>query len=72
MQVKKTELYDRILMTAEKLFIRYGYAKTSLKLIAEKCYISKSNIYRYFSSKEEIYETLVREGAAVYWKWRTG
>ena len=61
MQVKKAELYDRILMTAEKLFIRYGYAKTSLKLIAEKCYISKSNIYRYFSSKEAIYETLVGE-----------
>ena len=61
MQVKKEELYDRILTVAEKLFIRYGYAKTSLKLIAEKCYISKSNIYRYFSSKEEIYETLVGE-----------
>ena len=61
MQVKKIELYDRILAVAEKLFIQYGYAKTSLQLIAETCYISKSNIYRYFSSKEEIYETLVGE-----------
>ena len=31
-------------------------------MVADKCYISKSNIYRYFKSKEEIYETLV--GAA--------
>lgn len=61
MQIKKEEVYERILAVSEKLFIRYGYAKTSLKLIADKCYISKSNIYRYFSSKEEIYETLVRE-----------
>ena len=61
MQIKKEEVYKRILAVAEKMFIRYGYAKTSLKLIADKCYISKSNIYRYFSSKEAIYETLVGE-----------
>lgn len=61
MQIKKKEVYERILAVSEKLFIRYGYAKTSLNLIADKCYISKSNIYRYFSSKEEIYETLVKE-----------
>ncbi len=61
MQIKKEEVYKKILTESEKLFIRYGYAKTSLKLIADKCYISKSNIYRYFSSKEEIYETLVGE-----------
>ena len=28
-------------------------------MIAERSYISKSNIYRYYRSKEEIYETLV-------------
>lgn len=61
MQIKKTELYEKILDTAEKLFTRYGYSKTSLKMIAEKCFISKSNIYRYFTSKEEIYEKLVGE-----------
>ena len=59
MQVKKEEVYKRILSVSEKLFIRYGYKKTSLKMIADRCYISKSNVYRYFSSKEEIYEALV-------------
>ena len=59
MQVKKEEVYKRILSESEKLFIRYGYKKTSLNMIARRCYISKSNVYRYFSSKDEIYEALV-------------
>lgn len=58
MQVKKDEIYQRILTVSKKLFINKGYEKTSLNMVANKCYISKSNIYRYFKSKEEIYETL--------------
>ena len=59
MQVKKDDISSNILYTAKRLFIRRGYENTSLKLIAEKCNISKSNIYRYYSSKEDIYETIV-------------
>lgn len=59
MQVKKDDIRSSILIMAERLFIRSGYENTSLKMIAGKCNISKSNIYRYFSSKEEIYETIV-------------
>lgn len=59
MQVQKQEIRDRIINSAARLFIRNGYAGTSLKMIAEKCYISKSNFYRYFRSKEELYELLV-------------
>ena len=62
MQVKKDDIQNKILTSAEKLFIKRGYENTSLKLIAEKSYISKSNIYRYYKSKDEIYETLT--GAA--------
>lgn len=58
MQVKKDEIQNRILETAQRLFIKRGYENTSLKQIAEQSNISKSNIYRYFSSKEEIYEKL--------------
>ena len=60
MQIKKDEIYQRILSISKKLFINKGYEKTSLRMVADKCFISKSNIYRYFRSKEEIYETLVR------------
>lgn len=59
MQIKKDEIKQRILNVSKGLFIHAGYDKTSLRMIADKCFISKSNIYRYFSSKEEIYETLV-------------
>ena len=59
MQVKKEDIRNNILIAAEHLFIKRGYEDTSLKMIAGKCNISKSNIYRYFGSKEEIYETIV-------------
>lgn len=59
MQVKKDDIQNRILAVSEKLFIKNGYENTSLKMIAERSYISKSNIYRYYKSKNEIYESLV-------------
>lgn len=59
MQVKKNDIRNSILDAAERLFIRNGYENTSLNMIAVRCSISKSNIYRYFASKEEIYESLV-------------
>ena len=58
MQVKKDDIQNKILAAAERLFIRRGYENTSMKQIAERSNISKSNIYRYYSSKEEIYEIL--------------
>lgn len=58
MQVKKDEIQNKILEMAQKLFIKRGYENTSMKQIAEKSNISKSNIYRYYSSKEDIYEAL--------------
>ena len=58
MQVKKDDIRTNILAVSERLFIKRGYENTSLKMIAGNCNISKSNIYRYFRSKEEIYETI--------------
>lgn len=54
MQVKKAELYDRILMTAEKLFIRYGYAKTSLKLIAKIQIFALTDVITSYENPEEL------------------
>ena len=59
MQRKKDDIRNKILAVSERLFIKNGYENTSLKMIAERSYISKSNIYRYYRSKEEIYESLV-------------
>ncbi|SEP64572.1 transcriptional regulator, TetR family [Lachnospiraceae bacterium NE2001] len=59
MQVKKDDIQNKILTVAQRLFIKNGYENTSLKMIADRSYISKSNIYRYYRSKEDIYEALV-------------
>ena len=61
MQTKKEDIRNKILTVSERMFIKNGYENTSLRMIADRSYISKSNIYRYFSSKEEIYEELVRD-----------
>jgi AcrR family transcriptional regulator len=46
---------------AEKLFHRYGYAKTSLEDIAREAKLGKGTIYYYFNSKEDIFFEVVRE-----------
>jgi AcrR family transcriptional regulator len=44
-----------ILDSAEKLFVEKGYTETSINDIAEAADFSRTSIYQYFSSKEEIY-----------------
>jgi len=44
-----------ILDSAEKLFVEKGYTGTSINDIAEEADFSRTSIYQYFSSKEEIY-----------------
>jgi AcrR family transcriptional regulator len=44
-----------ILDSAEKLFVEKGYTATSINDIAEAADFSRTSIYQYFRSKEEIY-----------------
>ena len=46
---------ERILDSAEKLFVEKGYTGTSINDIAEEADFSRTSIYQYFTSKEEIY-----------------
>lgn len=46
---------DLILDSAEKLFIEKGYNDTSMNDIGERADFSRTSVYQYFSSKEEIY-----------------
>ena len=63
MQVLKDELRHKILLEAQHLFLHRGYARTSLQMIADKVNISKSNLYHYFKSKEDLFYELT-DGAA--------
>ncbi len=50
---------ELILKTAEIIFEKYGYSKTSMDDIANEAYIGKGTIYYYFKSKEDIFLELV-------------
>lgn len=63
MQVLKDELHHKILLEAEHLFLQRGYDRTSMQMIADKVNISKSNMYHYFKSKEEIFDELTDSAA---------
>lgn len=45
---------EMIVETAEYLFRRYGYQKTTVADVARKLEMSPANVYRFFRSKEEV------------------
>lgn len=49
------ETIQKILDTAERLFIKKGYDHTSLQDIIESTGLSKGGIYHHFASKEDIF-----------------
>lgn len=51
---------DEVLDAALQLFVRNGFAATKVEDIAVKAGLSKGAVYRYFSSKEDIFESLVK------------
>jgi AcrR family transcriptional regulator len=51
---------ERILNAARERMLKYGYRKTSIDEIAHDLTMSKNTIYRYFSSKAEIAEALLK------------
>lgn len=46
---------ELILDSAEKLFVAKGYSETSINDIAEDADFSRTSLYQYFNSKEEMY-----------------
>ncbi|MDH5823544.1 helix-turn-helix domain containing protein [Luteimonas sp. RD2P54] len=55
----------QILEAALVEFSRQGFAATSIAMIAERVGISKGNVYVHFSSKNEIFETLLESLSSV-------
>lgn len=52
--------YNRLMEKSEELFIQLGYKAVSMDEIAEAAGISKMTIYKYFSSKEELFFTVLQ------------
>lgn len=59
MQVKKEYMHRAIVEAAIEEFAEKGYAKGSLRRIAEAADTKMSNIYNYFRSKEDLFGYLV-------------
>jgi len=52
---------NKILKSAKKLFIKYGFNNVSLNQIAKEAEFGKSTLYHYFSSKNEILYLIIRK-----------
>ncbi|WP_336769631.1 TetR/AcrR family transcriptional regulator [Bacillus bombysepticus] len=50
---------QQILSVAAKVFSDYGYKATTMELIAKKTGIAKGTIYRFFNSKEALWNAIV-------------
>ena len=65
--VKRTRnTKQRILETALKMFAEKGYEGTNLRDLAAKLHLSKSALYRHFTGKEQLLESLIAWGEAYY------
>lgn len=53
-EYKTVNQKEKIINCAALLFAKYGYNATSIKSIAESCKVSKSLIYHYYFSKEDM------------------
>lgn len=62
---KERELQARkedILLAAAEVFSQKGFAEATMEEIAEKADFGKGTIYNYFSSKQDLFHTLVEQG----------
>jgi AcrR family transcriptional regulator len=59
-RAKDQILRAKILLGADKLFQKYGLAKTTMEDIAKEAGKGKSTLYYYFKSKEEIFDVIVQ------------
>src|SRR5437773_11069374 len=56
----KEEARSRILDAANRVFAEKGYHEATMEDIAKRLGVSKGAIYLYFSSKEDLFEAMVK------------
>lgn len=55
----KKKRKEEIILAARKVFFENGFERSKMEDIANKAGIGKGTIYGYFSSKEELFETMI-------------
>ena len=59
MQYQKEDVRNRIVDAAKTEFLRVGYYRTSMLQISNRARVPIGNLYRYFASKEALYDAIV-------------
>jgi len=59
MQILKEDVRKAILQAALAEFRQYGYKEASMRRIAREAGMTTGNIYRYFTSKDELFDAVV-------------
>jgi TetR/AcrR family transcriptional regulator, mexJK operon transcriptional repressor len=55
---------EELAEVAERLFLKHGFADTTMQMIASEAEASKETLYRHFSSKEALFAELINARAA--------
>ncbi|MBK6809167.1 MAG: TetR/AcrR family transcriptional regulator [Sandaracinaceae bacterium] len=58
MQTLKPEVRERVLLAGEAVFAEAGYAGATMAGIASRAGVSTGNVYRYFASKDALFDEL--------------
>lgn len=61
MQTRKEPVKNRIIKAALDEFLVMGYANSSMRSIASQAETTVGNIYSYFSGKDELFESIVKD-----------
>ncbi|MCK5833311.1 TetR/AcrR family transcriptional regulator [bacterium] len=59
------EKKENIIASAQKLFSRFGFLKTTVDEIAKAARMGKASLYHYFKSKEDIFREVIEKESQV-------
>ena len=58
---KRGETREKIIDSATKVFFKYGFERTSVKMILEEAGVVTGSFYHFFPSKEELFEAVIEK-----------
>jgi len=62
---KRDAVRENIVSTAQEIFSKFGYKKTTLDDIANAVRKGKSSLYYYFNSKEDLFQEVIQKEADI-------
>lgn len=63
---KSHEKRQGIMCAASRLFLRQGFERTSMELVAKESKVSKQTLYSHFANKEALYNAVIEDKCEFY------